>query len=473
MSPSPFSAARRWLLSLGLAAVLCGAEDMRPVVGPGATKDEVIKAYGWPTGQSQLGTKEILNYPQGSVTLADGRVERVNFSPNVAWPAPKPRPAAATPTTAKRPETSTATWLTSFPDAAREALQRRVRILAAFTGSDWSPPSKRFLDEVAPHPEFADAFAKDFVFLKLDFPTHTAPPPELRKQNEELRARCGVTTYPALVILSANGEPDAIVELMKQWPGDSYRAQMIAAVAEVRDLLKQSPPLAAEVKPAATPAPGFAAAAPTHPALGDKPATPGEERGFLPALFASAGWALGLGLGGGLILAGALVWWLWKSRLEGSAAAAAAAQPRTFGPALRLNDLPSNAELASWPAERVRSLAAALFEATGYTAQSQPAGSGVDLGLLRRGHTKANVLVSCRPASLGAVGVKPVRELFGTLVATGVEAGWIVAPGGFTDEAQAEGQERGIELIDANGLIERLRALPPPVLANVLGRTGA
>lgn len=459
MSSSSVSFACRWLLALLLAAVWCGA-DTRPVVGPGATKDDVIKAHGWPTGQSRMGTKEILNYPQGSVTLVDGRVERVDFSPNDARPSPRPPAAAATATTAKRPEPGPAVWLTSFPEAAREAQRRHVRLLAAFTGSDWSPPSRRFLDEVAPHAEFAEAFGGDFVFLKLDFPTHTAPPPGLKKQNEELRARCGVTTYPALVILTANGEADAFVDLVKPRPGDNYRAQVMAAVTEVRDVLKLRSPLAAGTNPTARVA----------PIAGERPAAHAEAGGLLPALFASVGWALALGLGGGLVVAGALIWLMWKSRVGESLAAA---RSRTFGQAFQLSDVPTNADLASWPVERVRLLAAGLFEATGYIARLAPAGADVDLELLRQGHTKASVLVSCRPASPGAVDAKPVRKLFGALVAADVEAGWIVAPGGFTDEARAEARERGIQLIDGNGLLERLRALPPTGLAKALGRAGA
>src|SRR6185369_11460517 len=98
---------RRWIFCLALvlaASALGQAADSRPVVGPGATKEDVLNAYGWPTGQSQLGAKEILNYPQGSITLANGKVERVDFSPNVPWPAPRPRPGTPAEAAAKRAE---------------------------------------------------------------------------------------------------------------------------------------------------------------------------------------------------------------------------------------------------------------------------------------------------------------------------------------------------------------------------------
>ena len=97
----------------------------------------------------------------------------------------------------------------------------------------------------------------------------------------------------------------------------------------------------------------------------------------------------------------------------------------------------------------------------------------VDVELRLRGHTKPSVLVCCRPASVGQLGAKPVREFFGTLVAAGVEAGWLVAPGGFATEAHAVAEERGIELINGEGLIERLRQLPTEELGRILGRAGA
>ena len=461
-------ALRRWIFSaaLLLAWPLAQAADMRPVVGPGATKDDVINAYGWPTGQSRAGTKEILNYPQGSVTLADGKVERVDFSPNVPWPAPRPRPAAPTATTAKRPAPTADPWLTSVVDAAKEAKDRHVRILAAFVGSDWSPPSKRFLDEVATHPDFINAFAYDFVLLKLDFPTRAAQTPELKKQNEELRARCGVTTYPSLIVISPQGDPIAVADLARDRTADTFRAKVIAAVLEVSDVLKQKPVPVEDVKANAVP-PSPATSAATDA----KPVRDGGERGLVEAVVSSAGWALLLGLGGGSVLAGFFVWRLWRSRMADGARVRV--QPKFSGNGSRVSDVPSAIELQAWPAERVRLLVAAMFEAAGYEAHVRSGGIDADVELRRAGHAKPSVLVSCRPGSAGPVGAKVVRELFGSLVSESVTEGWIVALGGFSEDAQAIATERGIELIDADGVIERLRALDPMRLTRVLGRASA
>jgi hypothetical protein len=448
-----------------LPALAVRAADTRPVVGPGATKEDVINAYGWPTGQGRLGTKEVLNYPQGSITLSDGKVERVDFSPNIPWAAPRPRPGAPSPTSVKRSEAAFDFWTTSFADAAREAQGRRARILAVFTGSDWSPPSRRFLEEVATSTDFYNAFAADFVFLKLDFPTRALQTADLKKQNEELRAKAGVTTYPALIVFSAAGEPLGVADLAKERPG-SFREQATAAVAEVRDLLKlKLPPVAA---PKAEP-PAAVAAAPTAAKAG--PTQPREpERGALAAMISSANWALVMGLGGGSALAALLVWWVWRTRVQPGSKGP---KPGYAGHKVRLGDVPTQAELESWPVERLRSLVAAQFEATGYHSRVGGRGSEVDLELMRPGHTKPNVLVLCRPGSAGVVGPKAVRDIFGTVVSTGVEAGWIVSAAGFSAEARTLAHERGVELIDGAGLIERLRMLDPLALAQVLERVDA
>ncbi len=96
----------------------------------------------------------------------------------------------------------------------------------------------------------------DFVLLQLDFPTHTVQPKNLREQNARLRERFGVTTYPALLVLSASGEKVAAVELAKL----DGATQVIAAVADVKKQLEQKAagPKAPGLKAGATGAGGVA-----------------------------------------------------------------------------------------------------------------------------------------------------------------------------------------------------------------------
>jgi restriction endonuclease Mrr len=162
---------------------------------------------------------------------------------------------------------------------------------------------------------------------------------------------------------------------------------------------------------------------------------------------------------------------VWRSRLEQFAAKPA--RPDKLQPNVRLRDIPSPGELQALPADRLRLLVAALFEVHGYTATVRTNDPDIDVELRLRGHPKPSVLVCCRPGSAGPIGAKAVREFFGSLVAASVDAGWIVAAGGFAEDAPAAATERGIELIDGEGLIDRLRQLPSADLGQVLSKAGA
>ncbi len=434
-----------------LAAAAAGfAAGSAPVVGPGATKEEIINAYGWPSGQSQAGTKEILTYPQGRITLENGRVEKMDFLPNVPWPAPRPRPAPPSPTSTKKAEPPPDFWLMNFEDAQKEAARRHVRILILFIGSDWSPPSKQFMDEVAFHPDFVNAFTANFVFLRLDFPTRTELPPELREQNNRLRATYEVTTYPALIVVSPAGSLVARIDLTKEQPGDNYRARVIAAVREVRDLLVASPPPADP--------------APAAPVPADKPA----EENNVGAASMTRGFTLVMAaLAAGLVLVGLGWWFLWRDRGAGGEA-------RSTSMAERISDaasgLPLPSEMAAWSREKLSAVVASVAEADDYEVNQRGGGGDGDLALSRRDDEKPRIVVYCQPGAAGAVSAKRVKELFGTITLEGIERGWFVAPMGFSHEAREYAVEHQILLIDSEQLLAQMRALSPIVLRKILAQ---
>ncbi len=424
------------------------------MLGPGATKDEVIDLYGWPTGQSKAGAKEILNYPQGQVILENGRVDRVNFSPNIPWGPPRPRPGTVAPAAPKKPEQVADFWLTNFAAATQTAATRGVRILALFNGSDWSPASRRFADEVALHPEFQTAFAADFVFLRLDYATRVQLPADLREQNAKLRERYGVTAYPTLLVLRDNGELLGAVDLQKEQPGDSYRARAIAAVAELRDLLKPRPappPVAVPAAPANA-APAGSTKAPADPAV-------------MSSLY-SARWLLTGGVVAGLAVSGLLFWLVWRNRTAPPATPRAAISARISDAA---SGLPTEEDLKTWPRAKLARLVEAMAETDGYQGLLRQGGD-IDLALRRAGENRVRVLVACAEGARGPVGAKAVRELFASLTAEGVSVGWFVAPGGFAPEARAYGNEHGLLLIEGPKLQAMLRDLPPLLVTKVMGR---
>ncbi|MBS0633019.1 MAG: restriction endonuclease [Verrucomicrobia bacterium] len=444
LSPYQFArkTPRRLLRGLGgvlLLTAALGAADIKPVVGPGATREEVIAAYGWPSGQSQADAKEIFTYPQGRITLVDGKVEQVDFAPGVAWPAPKPRPAPPTAVKPKAPKPATPApptdyWGTSYPEAVEEATARHARILALFTGSDWSPPSKRFREAVALREDFVTAVLGDYVLLQLDFPTHTPQPKELREQNARLRERYGVTTYPALLVLSASGERLAVVELAKL----DGSAQVRAAVDEIKRQLEQK--AAAASNPAAKAGEGTAAAPEPEP-----------EEDFLRLML----------LAGAVVLSVAIWLMLRRQRI-----ARETEEPVTTGEGQGQTATP--ADIAGWTPERLRDVCAAVFEMEGYRVKLRPGASGAELALTRGNAEGTEILVQCLSGRVGLATGKFVRELLGTMVSEGVAQGWVVSPGGFTAEARKFAGEHGIGLISSEELLHRLGELPPMARLRVL-----
>ncbi len=446
-----------WLVGIailvgGLAAsVLAGEVPL--AVGPGASREAVFQAYGWPTGQSWLGSREILNYPQGFVTLEAGRVERVDFSTKVPWPAPRPRPAAPSPVSAKKPGAVADRWIDDFESAARAAADGGRPILALFTGPDWSPASRQFDEQVARHPDLLKELAAHVIFLRLDFSARTPLADNQREQNEGLRLKHGVTVYPTLLLLSSTGAALAAIDVGTPIVGEAVRARVIAAVkTECAHLTAIAATASAEA----------ASAADALPA----------EAGWVQKLLARS---LGLSLAEAfavvvvaavLAVVALLGWLLWRTRTPEHLPRAAMA--------VRLSDsaggVPTSNEIAGWPKEKVCAVTAALAESEGYVAEVMPYGSDKDLLLMNRGESHPRVVVFCAAGTSGVVPAKRLRELRGTLTAEGVQTGWFVAPKGFAKDALSYAAEHQLHLIDASTMIERLSELPPLLLPKVLPR---
>lgn len=447
--------ARRWLgwWVLALALSLRAADDPRPVVGPGATRDEVIDAYGWPNGMSQSGTKEIFSYNQGNVTLENGRVDSVNFRPNVPWQVPRPRPGPPTASTAKK-EAPTNHWLANFEEAAKEATRRNARMLVLFTGSDWSPASQQFRDEVENNPDFVfNPVIGEFVLLRLDYPTRTSQPPEVRERNLQLRQKYSVTNYPTLLVLSPAGAALGQVDLTKPAGSDSYLARVLVAVREVRDLL-------ATQHPPAPPAPTVA----PSPAATDDPAA---KENVLAAPLWSAGWLLIGAAAVGSGVAALLFWLVWRRWSSGSAAPGVSMSHRIAEAA---SGVPATAEFNTWPRNKLRGVAAAVAESEGYAVEVRAEGGSVDLAFAPAGDTQVRVLVCCLPADDGIVSGKRMREFIGDIRRESATGGWCVAPAGFANEAKTHAEQHGIVLVDGRALLTLLSNLPPLILPKVLAR---
>lgn len=221
---------------LSLLLVMIRVVGLASPVTSGATRDEVIAAYGPPKGSSQMGTKEILVYADGRVVLENRRVIRVDIKPSAAVvvaplpvaahvePAPPPKAVAPAPVE----------WFTNFEAAKVEATAKTKRILALFTGSDWCPACMKFEAEVAHNADFLRVTQISFVLLKLDYPRNTPQPPALQQQNETLLSRYGINTYPTLLVMSADGEKTLRVDTRRGRPAADITDYFTQAVEEAR-----------------------------------------------------------------------------------------------------------------------------------------------------------------------------------------------------------------------------------------------
>lgn len=408
-----------------------------------------MAAYGEPTGQSKLGAREILNYAGGQVTLENGRVVKVDFRAG----APKPAPLSSAPASTVVPAAAalaTGGWLTEFDAAAKEAARRQVHILAWFAGSEWSPTSRQFQDEVALDAGFVRMLGASHVLLRIDLPGNHATS---RDPNAKVRERHGVTVYPTVLLLTAAGETLAKIDVARPRAGASYRDSVIAVVRETHELLGLAPlPAVAGVGAATSQASAYRpVGAVTTERMSDR--------------LLSAGWGVVTALGSGVLATVVLLWLVWRSWAK------SAPPRRPVSIAERIAEassgLPTLAEVITWPKERVVVVAAGLGEAEGYLAELQPAGADKEIVLRKVDQANPQGLVCCAGANAGVITVKRVRDLVGLLTAEGAAFGWYVAPLGFTAEAYAYATERRIRLIDANRLLEQLHELPPVALPKV------
>jgi protein disulfide-isomerase len=95
------------------------------------------------------------------------------------------------------------TWMTNYEEAVNASKSSSKPLLMFFTGSDWCGWCNKLEEESLDSPEFSQAAAAKFVFLKLDFPLYSSQDPKLKKQNEQLKQKFGIRSYPTIVLFDA------------------------------------------------------------------------------------------------------------------------------------------------------------------------------------------------------------------------------------------------------------------------------
>ena len=98
-------------------------------------------------------------------------------------------------------------WLTDFSKAQAQAQAEQKPIVLDFTGSDWCGWCMTMRRMVLDTPEFYDYARDKFVLLEVDLPRNTSKMTQAHvRQNQELINRYKVTTFPTVLVITAEGK---------------------------------------------------------------------------------------------------------------------------------------------------------------------------------------------------------------------------------------------------------------------------
>lgn len=102
------------------------------------------------------------------------------------------------------PSLLAAGWETDWDKAKAQAKELNRPILINFTGSDWCGWCIKLEQEVFSKPAFKD-YAKDhLILMEVDFPRRSQPR-SLKEQNEKLDKEFGISGYPTVYLVDAEG----------------------------------------------------------------------------------------------------------------------------------------------------------------------------------------------------------------------------------------------------------------------------
>lgn len=101
-------------------------------------------------------------------------------------------------------------WYIDAEKAMAAAKKENKSVIMNFTGSDWCGWCIKLEGEVFSKREFHKEALKEFVFLKLDFPSDKSKqtPAEI-EQNDKFKGKFGVSGFPSIYICDTQGRPFA------------------------------------------------------------------------------------------------------------------------------------------------------------------------------------------------------------------------------------------------------------------------
>jgi len=96
-------------------------------------------------------------------------------------------------------------WTSDIAAAKERAAKEGKSLFIVLIGSDWTPQSKIFDENILSKPEFITGVVKDYVPVLIDFPKDTPLLPELKKQNENFAKFVSLSGLPSIVLMDTSG----------------------------------------------------------------------------------------------------------------------------------------------------------------------------------------------------------------------------------------------------------------------------
>ncbi len=98
-------------------------------------------------------------------------------------------------------------WEQDFLKAEKLTKSSDKPMLIYFTGSDWCGPCKMLVADIFETDKFKEGYKDEFIFYEADFPRNLdLVSVTQRKDNNKLKQKYGVKSYPTIVIVNSKGK---------------------------------------------------------------------------------------------------------------------------------------------------------------------------------------------------------------------------------------------------------------------------
>ncbi len=129
-------------------------------------------------------------------------------------------------------------WMDNYPQAIKLAQEKSKPIVLFFTGSDWCAWCVKLEKEVFESTEFTTEIDDKLIFVKLDYPMKKQLEAKLKEQNEKLKARFYIRSFPTVIILSPDEKTIGITGY-RAGGGKQYAEHIMKMVNEYSVYKKQ------------------------------------------------------------------------------------------------------------------------------------------------------------------------------------------------------------------------------------------